>query len=169
MTDTLPLPIILLPTHITNLLNDLDNLRNKVVEHKKHTDQLALMFNMMDKKLSKYLQKEIKTIMKKQEKKGGPRGFAMPINVSTTLCNFMEQPPNTKISRTDATKFLANYIKVNNLIDPNDKKRIIPNDTLWQLIGDDARIEEESLDRFNIQKYLNHHFTLKPSNGNPIR
>jgi len=163
MTDA---TISLLPPHITNLLNDLDDLRNKVVEHKKHAEQLALMFNTMDKKLSKYLQKEIKIIIKKNEKKGGPRGFAVPTNVSPMLCNFMEQPPNTKISRTDATKFLANYIKQNNLIDPNNKKKVIPNDTLWQLIGDDARMEEESLDRFNIQKYLNHHFS---TNSNPNR
>jgi upstream activation factor subunit UAF30 len=148
-----------LPPNIINILNDLDKLRTNVQENKKSADLLCTQFNTIDKKISKYLKKEITAIMKKREKEKEkkPKGFAMPTTVSETLCLFMEQPINTKISRTSATKFLMDYIKTNNLIDPNNKKVIIPDNRLWELIGDDAR-HEEPLDRFNIQKYLNHHF-----------
>jgi chromatin remodeling complex protein RSC6 len=150
-----------LPPNIINMLNDLDALRTNVQENKKTADLLCTQFNAVDKKISKYLKKEITAIMKKREREKDkkPKGFAMPTQVSQTLCLFMEQPLNTKISRTSATKYLMEYIKQNNLIDPNNKKVIVPDGRLWELIGDDAR-REDPLDRFNIQKYLNRHFTL---------
>lgn len=150
-----------LPPNIINILNDLDTLRTNVQDNKKKADLLCTQFNAIDKKISKYLKKEITAIMKKREREKDkkPKGFAMPTPVSQTLCLFMEQPLNTKISRTGATKYLMEYIKQNNLIDPNNKKVIVPDGRLWELIGDDAR-REDPLDRFNIQKYLNRHFTL---------
>jgi TPP-dependent 2-oxoacid decarboxylase len=151
--------LLLLPNNIVKLLNDLDTLRKTIIVNKTNIENLSITFNSMDKKLSKYLNKEINTILKKNEKNKKPKGIAMPTKVSDTLCNFMEQPINTKISRTNATKYLMNYIKTKQLIDPNNKKIIIPDNILWGLIGDEAK-NEETLDYFKIQKYLNNHFIV---------
>ena len=147
----------LIPQNIMKLLTDLDTLRAAITQNKKNGEELSIQFNIMDKKLSKYLNKEINAIIKKKNKPKKPRGFAIPTDVSQTLLAFMEQPEKTKISRTQATKYLMTYIKTNDLINPNNKKFIIPNEQLWNLLGENAK-HEEALDRFNIQKYLNQHF-----------
>ena len=148
-----------IPPNILKLLADLDTLRMAIAQNKKNGEELSTQFGIMDKKLSKYLHKEIKAILKKKNKVKKPRGFAIPTPVSTELCEFMGEPATTKISRTSATKFLMEYIKTNDLIDANNKRVIVPNDALWKLLGDNAK-HEEPLDRFNIQKYLNRHFTV---------
>jgi hypothetical protein len=148
-----------IPPNLIKILADLDTLRMAIAQNKKNGEELSAQFIIMDKKLSKYLHKEIKMILKKKNKVKKPRGFAIPTPVSSELCEFMNETINTKISRTNATKYLMEYIKNNNLIDPNNKKVIVPNDVLWKLLGDNAK-HEEPLDRFNIQKYLNRHFTV---------
>lgn len=151
--------ILLIPTNIIKLLNDLNTLRTLVIEKKKTADEIFIQFNLTDKKISKYLNKEINIILKKSKKNKKPKGFAIPTDVSDTLCIFMKQPINTKISRTNATKYLMEYIKINNLIDINNKKIIVPDNNLLELIGNTVELENP-LDRFNIQKYLNKHFTV---------
>jgi chromatin remodeling complex protein RSC6 len=147
-----------IPHDIIKLLADLDRLRMAITQNKKNGEELSLQFTIMDKKLSKYLHKEIKAKLKKMNKPKKPRGFAIPKLVSPQLCEFMKESYDSKISRTGATKYLMEYIKTNDLIDANNKKVIVPDDTLWKLLGDNAKYEEQ-LDRFNIQKYLNIHFT----------
>jgi chromatin remodeling complex protein RSC6 len=146
------------PPQLLKLLNDLDEMKTKMMENKKNAEQLYTRFNTLNKQMDKYIHKQITQHIKKKENNKKPRGIAIPTRVTEALCVFMEQPPNTKIARTDASKYLMNYIKTNNLIDPTNKKVIIPNDPLWELIGNGAS-HEEQLDRFNIQKYLNKHFT----------
>lgn len=145
-----------IPPNIIKMISNLDNYGNLIIENKKHSDKLYQEYKLIHKDLSKYFNKEINKLFKKNKK---PKGFAIPKLVSDTLCIFMEQPVNTKISKTMATKYLNEYIKNNNLIDPNNKKIILPDDKLWKLIGDEAKYEE-SLNYFNIQKYLNKHFNL---------
>lgn len=145
-----------IPININNILNELNIIRDLVKDNKKISNELEHRFNKMDKIISKYLNKEINIKIKKKEKSNKPKGIAIPVNVSNVLCEFMEEPINTKISRTSATKYLIEYIKKNDLIDKNDKRIIIPDERLLILIGDEAK--EENLNLFNIQKYLNKHF-----------
>ena len=142
------------PEKLIIMVSELNALRQTIKEYKDIGDKLISEFNTMDKKLSKYLDKEINNINKKKEKiSKKPKGIAIPVHVSNELCKFMQQPIHTKISRTTATKFLMDYIKTNNLIDPANKKIILPNETLYELIGDEAKNDEE-LTRFTIQKYF---------------
>ena len=60
------------------------------------------------------------------------------------------------MSRTDVTKHLIEYISKYNLYDPNKKSRVIPNEKLLTLLGND--VDTENLTRFTIQKYMNKHY-----------
>ena len=71
------------------------------------------------------------------------------------MTEFLNLPNNTKISRTDVTKQISEYIKSNNLQNDNDKTEIIPDNKLTKLIGND---HDDKLTFFSIQKHLNKHF-----------
>ncbi len=119
------------------------------------------------KNFEKDVKKELKNIKKdkKNEKpktKRAPSGFAKPTKVTKELCEFMNKPEGSEIARTEVTKALVNYIKVNNLIElgEDSKNKIVPDDKLKSLLG----IHDEELNDltyFNIQKYMNKHFYSK--------
>lgn len=88
-----------------------------------------------------------------------PKGFAKPVTVSAELCDFLDKPHGYKIARTEVTKYLANYIKENNLQDKKNKRNIIPDDKLKNLLNYDTKYNSsEQLTYFNIQKHMKHHF-----------
>jgi len=160
-----------IPPNIVTIINELEDLRKHIAESKKQTDYIIKAFNVMDKHLSRYLNRDIRNNAKKQVKKQ-KRGFAIPTDVSPELCNFMGLPVGSKVARTQATKFLNQYIKENNLFlprhapessaqqyAPNNKKYriIMPNETLWNILNPDAK-RDDYLHVFSIQKYFGHHF-----------
>ena len=63
------------------------------------------------------------------------------------------------MSRTMITKMLRNYIKENNLQNPENRREILPDEKLYVIFGDDSR--GVNLNLFNMQKYINHHFIKK--------
>ena len=59
-------------------------------------------------------------------------------------------------NRTIITKKMIKYIKTNNLVDPTNRRRILPNRQLQKLF----KIPEgEQLTFFNLQKYLRRHIS----------
>jgi len=116
------------------------------------------------------LQQKIKQIEKlvKQEKKKKqpepkvskkrPSGFAIPMPISKELCEFMKETDGTKVARTDVTKFLVKYIKEQKLEDAVNRRIIRPNKDLQGILS--AKPEDE-ITYFNLQTYINHHFTEK--------
>lgn len=109
--------------------------------------------------LEKNVKKEQKTHAKYMEKKNKgnrkPSGFAKPSPVSDELCNFMQKEKGTHLARTEVTKYIINYIENQKLQDETNKKRIVPNQCLKQLLGVK---ENEEVTYFNIQKLMNRHF-----------
>ena len=59
-----------------------------------------------------------------------PTVFQKPIEVSEELSNFLGLPDGELIARTEVTSKINDYCKKHNLQNPNDKRVIIPNDTL---------------------------------------
>ena len=57
----------------------------------------------------------------------------------------------SEISRPDATKKIWDYIKANNLQDPTNKRRIIPDETLAKVIG------SEPIDMMKLSGFLSKH------------
>jgi chromatin remodeling complex protein RSC6 len=112
------------------------------------------------RQLEKNIKKEMKGLKKVAEKsknKGNkkPSGFANPTKVTKELCEFMNKQEGTQIARTDVTRALISYIKLNNLQNKANKKIILPDEKLQFLLGIN---EEQELTYFNLQKYMNKHF-----------
>jgi DNA topoisomerase-1 len=112
------------------------------------------------RQLEKNIKKEMKGLKKaatKNKNKGNkkPSGFANPTKVTKELCEFMNKQEGTQIARTEVTRALISYIKVNNLQNKNNKKIILPDQKLQYLLGIK---KEEELTYFNLQKYMNKHF-----------
>ena len=93
----------------------------------------------------------------KNKNKGNrkPSGFAKPTKVTKELCNFLNKKEGTEIARTEVTRFLSTYIRLNNLQNKDNKKIILPDQKLKFLLG---IIDNEELTYFNLQKYMNKHF-----------
>ena len=116
------------------------------------------------RQLEKNIKKEMKVLKKVAEKsknKGNkkPSGFANPTKVTKELCEFMNKQEGTQIARTDVTRALISYIKLNNLQNKANKKIILPDEKLQFLLGIN---EEQELTYFNLQKYMNKHFISEP-------
>ena len=114
------------------------------------------------KELDKQLKKKERQNKKKLASadtttKRKPTGFALPVVVSDELCKFMQKSPGTKVSRTDTTSFLIKYIKDNNLQNLENKKKIMPDETLKKLFKLDDETEYD-IHFFNLQTFINHHF-----------
>jgi len=140
------------------IINKIESLETVLISLKKTIDIIILEVKQLKKQSKKTLLKTQKG--KKNEKtEVKPHGFAVPSKVSDELCSFMECDPGTLIARTQVTKKLTEYIKLHNLQNPEQKKQILPDETLYTLLGEESR--NVFLTHFTIQKYMNHHFFKK--------
>jgi chromatin remodeling complex protein RSC6 len=120
------------------------------------------------KETAKIMAKLSKTNRKK--KHGGnlnPGGFNIPTAISTQLCDFLGLEHGTLIPRTQVTKLVNAYILEHNLKNADNKKFIVPDQKLSQLLnmGSD---NQEPLTYFNLQKYMKVHYLKKDEAGNLI-
>jgi hypothetical protein len=79
-----------------------------------------------------------------------------PILISNELADFLRKEHGTKLTRSDVTKGIFNYIKIHNLQDKQFSRIINPDKKLKQLLNIS---DSEQLSIFNIQKYLTLHIT----------
>ena len=145
----------ILPVNLTKLIAKFDIIRDKISEQKNSLDDI----NKDIKTFEKLINKLVKNYIKKETKPKKPRkksGIALPVSISNELCEFMGIEQGSKLARTQVTQYLSTYIKDNNLINPENKKIIIPNEKLAKLLGED--INNIELTYFNIQTYMNKHF-----------
>ena len=110
--------------------------------------------------------------MKKRRQKGGssqsttkkaPSGFAKPTKISSELSKFLSETSDLKLNsdsllaRTEVTKKITHYIKENNLQTRDNRREIIPDDRLRDLVCMDAE-QDSKLTYFNLQRCIKHHF-----------
>jgi chromatin remodeling complex protein RSC6 len=145
----------ILPVNLTKLIAKFDIIRDKISDQKNSLDDITKDMKTFEKLIKKFVSKYIKkeTKPKKPRKKSG---FALPVSISDDLCEFMELEKGSKVARTQVTQYLSTYIKDNNLINPENKKIIVPDAKLSKLLGDD--ISDIELTYFNIQTFMNKHF-----------
>lgn len=120
------------------------------------------------KETAKIMAKLSKTNRKK--KHGGnsnPGGFNIPTAISTQLCDFLGMEHGTLIPRTQVTKLVNSYILDHNLKNADNKKFIVPDQKLSQLLNMGAD-NQEPLTYFNLQKYMKVHYLKKDETGNLI-
>lgn len=81
--------------------------------------------------------------------------FLQPCKVSTALATFCGVGADSMISRTDATRALASYIKKHDLQNPENRREIRADATLTKLF---SLGPEDKLNYFNLQRYIKPHF-----------
>lgn len=84
-------------------------------------------------------------------------GFMKPVKVSDEMAKFAGWDANQLKSRIEATKYICQYIKDNNLQDPADKRRINPDGKLTKLLGY-SPTPESPLFYYTIQQKIQKHF-----------
>jgi len=106
-------------------------------------------------------QKTKKTVKKQVVDESGevtkrqPSGFAKPTKLSPALCDFLGVPHETMMARTEVTRILNEYIKVNNLQNPKDRRKIIPDKKLETIL---TMTEGVPLSYFSLQSSIKSHF-----------
>ena len=133
-------------------IQELSNLKKSCTNLQNEIRQLQ---NMVEKN-TKNMNKEI--VKHKQKGNRKPSGFAKPSSVTNELCKFMGREKGSKIARTEVTQHLINYIKENNLTHKENKKIILPDSALKNLLDVN---EDDEVTYFNIQKFMNKHFKKK--------
>ena len=112
------------------------------------------------KLLEKLVSRELKNAQKNSRKKKSlknrqPSGFVKPTLISDELAQFLGKTLGTEMARTDVSKEINQYIRLNSLQDKSNGRKIIPDNklaTLLKITGDDE------LTYFNLQRYMKHHF-----------
>jgi upstream activation factor subunit UAF30 len=91
-------------------------------------------------------------------------GFLKPVQISKDLAKFTGWDPAQPRSRVDVTKFICDYIRQNNLQDPEDKRRIrVDSDpNLKKLLRFDGK-DGKPLTYYSLQTYLKSHFSPSQS------
>ncbi len=147
------------------VLEDLLSSFNTIYDSLAYQKMQITTTQQMVKELEKKIRKEIKILEKSKKKADKPKtprapsGFAKPVKISNELCLFLNKPEGSEIARTEVTKALIAYIKEHNLqvSEEKSKDKIIPDEKLKSLLGIDKQLHD--LTFFNIQKYMNKHFT----------
>jgi upstream activation factor subunit UAF30 len=106
---------------------------------------------MRERKESKKKESKIK---KKSDKKKNPSGITKPSLISPELSKFLGLPLGELIPRTDVTSKIISYVKEHNLQDPKDKRNILPDDKLKELLQPGDTV----VSFFNIQTFMKNHF-----------
>lgn len=88
-------------------------------------------------------------------------GFLKPVKISKEMASFTGWSQADLKSRVAVTKYICNYIKENNLQNPQDKRQINVDAKLSKLLKYDAKKESEPLTYYALQKHLKSHF-IKP-------
>ena len=142
-----------IPSNLAKLQQNIISLKAKIGLYKNIINELSADVNTIETNCNNY----IKSINKPKKKK--KYGFASPSSISNELATFLNVTPDTKISRTEVTKRISEYVKLQKLQNFSDKTEIIPDDNLSFLINPS---NNDKLTFFSIQKLLNKHF-IAPS------
>ena len=107
-----------------------------------------------------------------ERKTSSSSGFLKPVNISSELAKFTAWDANKAYSRTQVTKFICNYIKTKKLYDEKDKRNIICDSALKNLLKyDPANPPKDEngkavpLTYFRLQQYLKSHFKTVAGNN----
>jgi chromatin remodeling complex protein RSC6 len=122
---------------------------------KHHLSSVVSQIKDIERVVKKQMKQHNRLIeKKKKKKKTNPSGFGSPTVVSETLSSFMGLNEGEMVARTEVTKYIIDYIKKNNLQNPNNSQYIIPDSKLKTLFDENS----EHLTYFNMQKHMNKHF-----------
>ena len=134
------------------------------VEFLSHLQQLGLLisslkseYRILEKKWSRELKAANKQSLRRKRKtvNRAPSGFVKPTRISDELANFLEKPSGSEMARTEVTRDINKYIRMHNLQDKDNGRKINPDTKLATLLKITGT---EELTYFNLQRYMSPHF-----------
>ena len=142
----------LISQQFEGLLTSLSTFRGQITS-------LQQQLRVLEKQVTKEV-KHAKKIAAKHKNRGNrkPSGFARPTKISSELCGFMGKEHGAEVARTEVTQFVIKYISEKGLQNPENRKIIVPDESLTKLLGVN---EEDEVTYFNLQKFMNKHFHSK--------
>jgi len=139
----------------TVLVTELDNALSLIRTLKGRVQKFEKQVNRDHKVISKKLRGRKNRVRDPNAPKSG---FAKEGPVSDEMIEFLGLSSGDLISRTDVTKKIHRYCKAHDLQNPEDKRKITPDNTLKSLL----RLNKgDELTFFNLQKYMKVHFPNK--------
>ena len=107
--------------------------------------EMKEMFSVLEKKAKKLthaVEMAAKKEKKPEKKERKPCGFAVSSKVTPEMCEFMGRKEGELISRIEITQYLNKYIKEKDLENPENRQNIVPDESLWKILGEEARNEK---------------------------
>ena len=141
------------PSNVKKMETAIQSMESLIDEHHKHMMLIEKEFNGFKKFAGSFIENIKKSCEKKPRKASG---FVLAVPISDDLCDFLDIPHGSQVSRTEVTKYLIAYISEHNLTNPEKKTLLIPDEKLGKLLGQD--VDLETLTRFTIQRYMNRHY-----------
>jgi chromatin remodeling complex protein RSC6 len=146
----------------------INTLRKTATEATAKTGNTGIKFLRTVNSRIKQLKKDAVKVMEAAKKR--PRrqaktdgGFLKPHHVTKEIADFAGWPADSLKSRVDITNAICKYVKDNNLQDPTQRKHILPNETLRQLLQYDPSVSgNDALTYFYLQKLIGR-FQVKDS------
>lgn len=148
-----------LPINIKKMLKAIIDMETAINYQKAQLNIMDKEFSKFKKFASSFIDFSKKQLEKKPRQ---PSGFQLPVSLSDDLCDFLEIEHDSKLPRTEVTKHIITYISEHQLINPEKKTQIIPDEKLKKLLG--SNVDLSTLTRFTIQKYMNCHYLSKKNN-----
>jgi upstream activation factor subunit UAF30 len=115
-------------------------------------------------KAIKQLKKDTIRAMKQRKKnpnraKNTSSGFMKPVKISNEMSSFTGWEKDELKSRVDVTKYICGYIRDNDLQNPADRRQIVPDSKLTNLLKLSKKgLAEEPLTYYSLQKKIQPHF-----------
>ena len=132
------------------------NMEKSLSLFKTQVTAIQQQLRALEKQTRRYNKQLVKEAAKSKNRGNRkPSGFAKPAPISAALCEFMGKESGAEVARTEVTQFVIGYIKSNDLAKSKD---INPDAKLKALLGTK---DDDKVTYFNIQKYMNQHFTKK--------
>ena len=114
-------------------------------------------YRALEKKWSREVKAAQKASSKRKRKAGNraPSGFVKPTKISDELASFLGKDKGSEMARTEVTRDINKYIRLHNLQDKENGRKIIPDIKLAALL---KLNKTDELTYFNLQRYMSPHF-----------
>jgi chromatin remodeling complex protein RSC6 len=146
---------------ILTLLEEEVTRRRERNDNKKEKSKGVKFLRTLGKKI-KTLRNDSARVMKQKPRAkrqtNNSSGFMKPVQISREMSDFTGWDPEELKSRVDVTKFICNYIKENELQNPEDRRQILADKPLSRLLKYDRKRDGQPLTYYFLQKKIQPHF-----------
>jgi chromatin remodeling complex protein RSC6 len=138
-----------------SMVDDIENSFHSLKYIKSNMKELDKLYLIQMKKVNSYEKQKNKKALKSKIRKASP--------VPKDICQMLGLANDILLPRTEITKKIYDYIKINNLQDETDKRIIKPNDELKKIFN---LTSDEEVSFLNIQTYIKKAYNSTNTNEN---